>query len=414
MTDREFNLNKLTENLEELSLKKQLPLRSQAQKPVLKYNTHVSKPISLVSPPYFFSKLVTQNRGIPKHGTPHRSSAVRVREDSSRMDSRPPRHAAGLGSGASTQSTGCIPQQKATKNHSNPYTRPLSAKEVADDIKCYRQVLKNASNNLSSSMEKSMGTTPNGILQLNSFMRPQSAAFNESTVKPKSPRKVKLKSLSDSGAGAYPENGNRSKNNHFKPGHVDKKPSVDPLFTKPPLSTCISQTKSLALLSFNTSVAEQRTKIRNLNYTPSRPYSEVSEPNSDSTQCSASSTCSSNRSSPGFTSHTQVFSPILSSPSPVRSLPLSEVNCKSSQNLTAMTTLNSDLVSVTGFQKMPVTNTITGTIYYKKGSKPAEELHETRPMADGAPSKLYEKADSSDDEDTDEESEDNDSAFPSG
>ncbi|XP_041365968.1 tubulin polyglutamylase TTLL4-like isoform X2 [Gigantopelta aegis] len=408
MADRDFSLAKLTENLEELSLKKQLPLRSQAQKPVLKYNTHVSKPISLINPPCFLTKLVSQNRNGSKHGVPPRHSAARVKDDGGKMDYRPPKHGGGLGSGASTQSMGCIPHQKAIKSHSNPYTRPLSAKEVADDIKCYRQVMKNTSSHASSPLER--GTTPNGILQLNSFMRPQSAAVSECAVKPKSPRRVKLKALGDSGTAVHAENGshNSNKNNHFKTAHTDKG-SVNSLFTKPPLSTCMSQTRSLALLNFNSSVAEQRAKIRNLNYTPTRPYSEVSEPHSDSNRCSPSSTCSSNRSSPSL-----AFSPQQSSPPATKTVPLSEVHCKPSHNLTATTTINTEMVGISSFQKMPVTNTITGTVYYKKGSKPIEDLCELRPMADGAPAKLFEKSDSSEDEESDEESEDNDSAFPSG
>lgn len=41
------NLGKLTASLEELSLKKQLPLRQQARKPLLQYTNQLTKPVQL-------------------------------------------------------------------------------------------------------------------------------------------------------------------------------------------------------------------------------------------------------------------------------------------------------------------------------------------------------------------------------
>ena len=93
-------------------------------------------------------------------------------------------------------------------------------------------------------------------------------------------------------------------------------------------------------------------------------------------------------------------------------------------NLTASSLLNTKMGML---RKMPVTNTITGTLYYKKSfreaSKQVEQKHpvvlEHRPRGDGAPAKLgraaaEEKGVVAGRADDSEDEEDDDVSTPSG
>ncbi|XP_064647782.1 tubulin monoglutamylase TTLL4-like isoform X2 [Lineus longissimus] len=133
-------------------------------------------------------------------------------------------------------------------------------------------------------------------------------------------------------------------------------------------------------------------KVRNPRYTPTKPYSEVSDLTTQenikkidpdehssirSTKTEATAihipTDTVSNSKDHFTSPGLITKPPKSGFARGGTQAQPQVTNASKQDGTA--------------KKMPVTNTVTGTIFYRKGSKGEELLHEQRPKADGAPSK---------------------------
>jgi hypothetical protein len=138
-------------------------------------------------------------------------------------------------------------------------------------------------------------------------------------------------------------------------------------------------------------------KVRNPRYTPTRPYSEVSDLALAAAQEDVRSTgdksedSNKNRMTTGATAIHIPNSTVSNSKDNYASPGLVTKPPKSGfvhgSTPTQMQMTNAAKQDGT-MKKMPVTNTITGTIYYRKGSKGEEVLHEQRPKADGAPAKM--------------------------
>ncbi|XP_046371170.2 tubulin monoglutamylase TTLL4-like [Haliotis rufescens] len=409
MGDSELNLSKLTASLEELSLRKQLPLRQQAQKPVLKYNTTITKPVHLFSQ----SDVVSLRRERQRESSP--SPPSRQAAVNGALQSRRSNHSLSpVRSNASSVSSNSCAQVQQAKPNGNPYARPVSAKEVAEDILGHT-----VKKNPSTSSVSSISNASNGVLQLNSFMRPQSAAmkekFDQATKKATSARKNKQK-LEKTAATEIFHDLNRNEV-HLENGY-DLKSGLqnghDKLLKKPPVG-------KQDVRGHKSGHATEIKKVRNLNYTPTRPYSEVSDTDSDSPKDSDNKPSSRSV----IISHAKASSPTRSVPPqtvPVALKPTlsNKHSSRSPQSLTATTTMNSDMSTLgsANGRKMPVTNTVTGTVYYKKGSKAEEIIHEQRPKADGAPAvpkKITEKdAEEEDGEDEYEDEGESDICSPSG
>lgn len=161
-------------SLDELSMRKQLPLRQQADKPVLKYNTSLTKAVHLFNPEETlgYKKDVPGNginayssSGMYFTGNLGISSSSNIQENASmRPNGGPPQNATYV-------------QNKLRKipSPTNPYVRPVSAKEIAANIngeKSKRMIesVVSVANIEKSSVPGSTNTT----FQRNSFLRPLS------------------------------------------------------------------------------------------------------------------------------------------------------------------------------------------------------------------------------------------------
>lgn len=318
------------------------------------------------------------------------------------------------------------------KGHSNPYARPLSAKDIVNDIQ-NQKVRKTASNigGISTAANGNSGTPMFGF-QMNAFMRPQSAVKKDSTSpqqkvspKPGDVRENKADSQSETSKAvttkrAIPptklerevdlseslgSNSSTSvinlKRNQFGPSKRDTSSvtqtsgssivgSSDPSrintsshstevkpdakvvtqTTDAGTSTTVSKTvmyaKPVSSLPrpgsqaprSNSSTPDSLNKVRNLNYTPTKPYSEVMDP------------------------------------TPVTGKPPISATTKTVQ--TTETALNKGTTYMApsnigkSYDKQNSNNSVKSsgsnlsTIFYRKGSKEEIVLHEQRPPVVGA------------------------------
>ncbi|XP_078320455.1 uncharacterized protein LOC111112129 isoform X2 [Crassostrea virginica] len=189
------NLNNLTASLEELSLKKQLPLRQTTQKPVLKYNQSMTRGSSqfynqqkviAIGPDgsSAYSNLSQAALTSPMVPTPFRVSR-------NPNPAPVPFSKQGGQTYISPNNVGKPPVsgQAPTKPHSNPYNRPLSAKDIVSDLlnQNHQKMVKtfgsspgsgapSTSSVLGSASSASSGSSSGGsAFPVNSFMRPPSA-----------------------------------------------------------------------------------------------------------------------------------------------------------------------------------------------------------------------------------------------
>lgn len=469
------NLTKLTASLEELSLRKQLPLRQTAQKPILKYNHPIAKPVQLANHQ-------SEYIAIRQDGRNAYSSLSQASVNSTMAPSAPYRLSRNpnpsgtdgtttpLGSylGGQTyiapNNVGKPSTPNTSKGHSNPYARPLSAKDIVNDLQNQTRVVKKSS----SSSQVTPGITgltrnetPVSFVPVNSFMRPQSAVRKDSASSNRNkdtgngrehsatsaPKVVAVKGengtivTSDSVPKDKPSS--NPVQNTTKPvvttttstssGHngqtstttitttksgatvvqkvsapanfgtqissiiskvTESKPSSSSLqgssskattkpvssIPKPGFSSASSQSGSTSEATSSGSTSQSGSKsstpdlqamakVRNLNYTPTKPYNEVMEPPTDSPAPTPplgtktekpSATSASKPSRPMQTTVTAT-----SSPEETQKRDAKTISSKMAQ----------------------LTQSATSTVYYSKGSKSEVILHEQRPAVVGAPSK---------------------------
>ena len=185
--------------------------------------------------------------------------------------------------------------------------------------------------------------------------------------------------------------------NHFQPLSQSSGPSVgDPSTntgTYMPSSESdpsVQESRDESPFRPGTPAADAASKVRNLNYTPTKPYKEVADP----TVRSAKSTTTGVGSTPRSARRMRVESTEVTKPSPpkltrpMNSRPTSS-NTQSLSNTQLSKSPTKDTGVINPSKKVSVTNSLSGTIYYRKQSKSEEVIHDLkrRPLADGASSR---------------------------
>ncbi|KAK3588044.1 hypothetical protein CHS0354_012090 [Potamilus streckersoni] len=170
----------LTASLEELSLKKQLPLRQQVQRPTLKYSESMGvKPAQILN----HADLMT----IRSHAESRKTySSLSQASTTSTMStpfrsSKPPNAPPVLNKSPSANNI-AKPLGSASRGHTNPYARPLSAKDIVNDLQNLRTKKTPVEPSISSHGSSNPSGTPMFGFQMNSFMRPQSALKREAHI----------------------------------------------------------------------------------------------------------------------------------------------------------------------------------------------------------------------------------------
>ncbi|KAL8567949.1 hypothetical protein ACOMHN_029124 [Nucella lapillus] len=477
------DLERMRNAIEELSLRKQLPLRQQTDKPILRYDMSMTKPVQLFnqgdtlpcrdSRNGWDSQLApstgTVTGNTAEHSTPHHASSTpgqtKVRTASS-------------GSSLSSPAKGV----------SNPYNRPVSAKEIIEDVH-QKQLFRKFHPNLGSGQSSLSGSSSSlqhgdadsGVaLQLNSFLRPQSGVRRDSVSTKQSPkRKPEQKGLAGSaGQAEHSPHTTTSTGRKKRVSEESQRGSSGPVSSTQSAKTNLNQAFALASTSSAAAGAHpalsslpprpkdtqvrkdkadapsqrQVTTVRNPYYSPNKPYREMGspQPNGSGKKVKPSdATGSKQHSSQSHSMQTSANITRGGKPKAPRDAKLpakglvdsyllsQETSCKAGMEesgapfhkVTASSLLNSKIGML---RKMPVTNTLTGTLYYKKSFREATRqvgqqqkkaaVLEHRPVGDGAPSKLSrvsadvcdEKGSHAEEDDEAEEEEDDDTSTPSG
>lgn len=431
--------SKLTASLEELSLKKQLPLRQTTAKPTLKYNPPISKQVQL----YDHQDLVHIRPDTGRNtysALSQASSTSPMIHTGYRIGPSPvptPVCQTHHASGQNYVSPNNVGKPQSAKGHSNPYARPLSAKDIVSDLlQNQHKIKKTISAVQHSSSSGSVNGQTNGgqstnVFPVNSFMRPQSAVRKEilreisnkempaknDVLKPNqsgSKEKLNNPKVSDGSitpSQRAPVSGSNVSNisKQHRPGTtgptVIQKVPAPPNFSTQIISTIakVAEKSAAANQKQDTKVVNKTivssipkpgggvaspecpSKVRNLNYTPTKPYSEVSDPSPSppptqtniSRQSTSATVITKSKLKPEQTSATSLVSApeekelkekpkiakIMSAPPHLSALPAAHIKGTLDAN---------------------------GTIFYRKESRTEEtlSLHEQRPPAVGAPSKV--------------------------
>lgn len=190
----DLNFSKLTASLEELSLTKQLPLRQQVSKPILKYDTSVTKPVQLFK--HADLSNFRQESHSHGYGTISQASSGNAVSPVRYRPAPPATQGLLITKPGQTYLMSNSPEKlQSSKAHSNPYARPLSAKDIVSDLQ--NQRLKKSSSTSQMASNSTGSINLNNIIsssvpfQMNSFMRPQSAVRKDPKPKdPSSPTKT--------------------------------------------------------------------------------------------------------------------------------------------------------------------------------------------------------------------------------
>lgn len=352
--------------------------------------------------------------------------------------------------GSSNSSGSGSPTSSVPKGHSNPYARPLSAKDIVGDYQVQQKIKKTPSGTQLQPSQTGMynngaAGTPMFGFPVNAFMRPQSALRKDQNVKSNvverakvaakeigakngitktTPRKLipptkleREQDLSEIGVTSSDTPGTHTIKKTFGPAKVDTGPSSgvsksqsrenvthetkasqskatvgsqtqNSLIGKTsgkPLAGAESenggQTKTIAYakpvsslprpgsaIAGSQKVVESATKVRNLNYTPTKPYHEVSNP-------------------------AQADKPVLSATTKTQQTQETVITVKNDipKGTTYMAPSNIAKPTEPKYSGSVYSNGAkqanTGTAYYRKESKADIMIHEQRPPAVGAPSK---------------------------
>ncbi|XP_076461978.1 uncharacterized protein LOC143294387 [Babylonia areolata] len=464
------DVERMRNAIEELSLRKHLPLRQQTDKPILKYDTSLTKPVQLFN----------QGDTVPRHDSRnHLTASTGSMTSTTGHQHSTSHHGSSAGQTKIQTASSGSSLSSSAKGVSNPYSRPVSAKEVIEDVhhknrhRKFQSHSGGAKSTQSGSVKRSESDPGSVALQLNSFLRPQSGVHRDAKL---SAQKKERKSTTghEDNADLPPRVAGGKQASRETQGH---KESAGPVSSAQSAKATLHQAFTLASTTpasarppavsglpprpKDTQVREGRTDansrrqvstVRNLCYSPNKPYVEANSP----APCSADKKQVQDHSA-GSKHHSHARSHGTQTP-PTRLAPaqgdgpktpltkLSTVcledkfllvqeaaSCKAGmeesgtpfQNVTASSLLNSKLGM---FRKMPVTSTVTGTLYYKKSFREANRIVEQnkkttavlehRPVGDGAPSRQSraseEKGSNSVEADEAEEEEDDDVSTLSG
>lgn len=439
---------RLYAGMEDVSLKKHLPLRQTAQKPMLKYQP-VAKQLhafhqsdGVYSPNdvhHSYSNLSQASDIEPMVPAPFRISRTNNSVSSYRQGGQTYVSPNNIGKP--------VPP---TKSNTNPYARPLSAKDIVNDLQNqHSQKIKKNKSALQVNPGQSQVPFP-----VNSFMRPQSAIKKEAPITKEIISRLNENNNREQSSSS---SGSRTSQTSTPVSETSKSSSVlktvtsnlnlmngqvttietngttviqkvtppanfsaqinniitkvteNPKIiqngqTKPVIRQVSSIPKPGSASNSNSSKSstpELPSKVRNLNYTPTKPYNEVMNPPSDEEV---------------VVNKTQGNKPLQTTATTVT--PPAEPKPKS----------KTSSVSATYVKTSPIENKSNGgsntienksnngsnTMFYRKGSKSEEMLHEQRPPAVGSPTKgkqreKLEKADRAEEGSEDDREEDEDS-----
>lgn len=196
------NMDRLTAALEDYSMRKQLPLRQTAQKPVLKYHPHMSKQAQVLNqsdivhirPDTGGRRTHSGHSGHSAHSaTSHGSTGNTIGSSPYRLSKAhftgtdnstvvPMTNTLGSYLGGTTyiapSNIGKPSPPSQAKNHANPYTRPLSAKDIVSDLQQQQKTAKKSTSSTSQIAPAPGLLTRNEApisFPVNAFLRPQSA-----------------------------------------------------------------------------------------------------------------------------------------------------------------------------------------------------------------------------------------------
>ncbi|KAL3831787.1 hypothetical protein ACJMK2_023491 [Sinanodonta woodiana] len=163
----------LTASLEELSLKKQLPLRQQVQRPTLKYSESMGvKPAQILNHADLMT-IRSQTESRKTYSSLSQASTTSTMSTPFRS-SKPPKPPSVLKKSPSANNI-AKPVGSISRGHADPYARPLSAKDIVNDLQNLKTKKTPVDPSISSlAYSNHSGTTMFGF-HMNSFMRPQSA-----------------------------------------------------------------------------------------------------------------------------------------------------------------------------------------------------------------------------------------------
>ncbi|XP_076094251.1 uncharacterized protein LOC143064924 isoform X1 [Mytilus galloprovincialis] len=450
---------RLYAGMEDVSLKKHLPLRQTAQKPMLKYQP-VAKQLhafhqsdGVYSPNdvhHSYSNLSQASDIEPMVPAPFRISRTNNSVSSYRQGGQTYVSPNNIGKP--------VPP---TKSNTNPYARPLSAKDIVNDLQ-NQQSQKIKKNKSALQVNPGQSQVP---FPVNSFMRPQSAIKKEAPITKEIISRLNEnnnREQSSSSSGSRTSQTSTPVSETAKSSSVLKtvtsnlnlmngqvttietngttviqkvtppanfsaqinniitKVTENPKIiqngqTKPVVRQVSSIPKPGSASNSNSSKSstpELPSKVRNLNYTPTKPYNEVMNPPSDE-EVVVNKT---QGNKPLQTTATTVTPPAEPKPKSITSsvsatyIKTSPIENKSNGGSNTIEN-KSNGGSNTIENK---SNNGSNTMFYRKGSKSEEMLHEQRPPAVGSPTKgkqreKLEKADRAEEGSEDEGEEDEDS-----
>ncbi|XP_005105217.1 tubulin polyglutamylase TTLL4 isoform X2 [Aplysia californica] len=367
---------KVTAGLDELSLKKQLPLRQQANKPMFKYNTSKTQSVHLFNQgdigmiskdpggvnSYNFS-------GMYYTGNINAAHQILTLESTSTTP-KAPQHALTQG------------VNRRTSNASNPYVRPVSATEVAANING-EKARKMVESTISTVAEKTSTDVTNHSLQRNSFLRPLSGIGGN---KDKSLTKKQSQSPSDapnSQLQRQNSSGSESSVKQYNESKVMMKTkfqfasTASSSLSTPLVSSVVNKVSDTALPKkpSQTSASQGYVSppVRNPDYSPNKPYKEdvsSKESSPESYTCyTAPPHNMTKASSENRDGNTYGHKP-------------NRTNNAAEEATYQKTPDNQSKVSeISSLKKMPVTNTLTGTLYYRKASLSDHLSYKTTPSS---------------------------------
>ncbi|RUS86303.1 hypothetical protein EGW08_005947, partial [Elysia chlorotica] len=360
------DFNKVTSGLDELSLKKQLPLRQQTNKPVLKYNTSMAKSVhlfshgdgALVRRDSAGFNLYTQN-GMYYTGHINGNNQTYTNEMSS--VSRHP----------SAQNSSPVQTMAGRSTPSNPYVRPVSATEVAANInsdKARRMV--EAAAAISNISEKTATAFHAQTLQRNSFLRPlsgtgsnrdkQSSVALHSGSNPSTYQRPPDSSLKQEDSHGPEINSKHiAESKHNKKTLFDFASTTSTTLVKPHINQNVQGQQHPGSISQKAKTPSRNNTlsyVRNPSYSPNKPYANGTlDPTSHV------------RNEPSYS----LFNGSTGGNSFINGTTDTKYHSDPDESPGAPTAPDNRLAggdSMGSLKKMPVTNTLTGTVYYRKSS----------------------------------------------
>ncbi|XP_045170365.2 tubulin monoglutamylase TTLL4-like isoform X3 [Mercenaria mercenaria] len=301
-------MGKLTASLEDLSLKKQLPLRQQAQKPMLKYSNNAIKPVQLFNHADLMSIRSNAEAARNAYSSLSNASTSSTMSTPFRSSVKPApspqmllQQATGTNGQPSNSASSGTLKTSPSKGHSNPYARPLSAKDIVSDLQNQQKIKKTPSSTQAQPGPNSMYTnggsgTPMFGFPMNAFMRPQSALRKENSAQSTKSTTESKNSINSQNSSAKSSSANEGSSNKtgskvtprktIPPTRLEREPDLSQ--TGLPNSNSSTQTvknqfgpaKAYSVISEKAKISAEKTSAANSTSSPSKVTAASQTPNS--------------------------------------------------------------------------------------------------------------------------------------